>query len=54
MKEEFIKRGAKVASSVSVNTDLLLVGENPGSKLDKARKLDVDILTEQEVKELLI
>ena len=54
LKEELIKREAKVASNVSVNTDLLMVGENPGSKLDKARKLDVDILTEQEVKELLI
>ena len=54
LKEELITRGAKVASSVSVNTDLLMAGENPGSKLEKARKLDVDILTEQEVKELLI
>ena len=54
LKEELIKRGAKVASSVSTNTDLLMVGENPGSKLDNATKLDVDILTEQEVKKLLI
>ena len=38
--------GGKVASSVSVKTDYVLVGENPGSKADEARKLNVKILSE--------
>jgi len=40
--------GAKVASSVSKNTDWLIVGDKPGSKLDKARALGVKTLTEDE------
>ena len=40
--------GAKVGSSVSKNTNLLIVGEKAGSKLDKARALGVKTLTEDE------
>ena len=40
--------GGKVTTSVSNKTDFLIVGENPGSKLDKAKKLNVKILTEKE------
>lgn len=47
------ERGGKVVESVSKNTDYLLVGESPGSKLDKARKLKVTILTEPEFIALL-
>jgi DNA ligase (NAD+) len=39
-------RGGKVASSVSVKTDYVLVGENPGSKVVDAEKLKVPLLTE--------
>ncbi|MBN2322744.1 MAG: NAD-dependent DNA ligase LigA [Spirochaetes bacterium] len=46
--EEVKKRGGKVASSVTGNTTHLLTGENPGSKLEKAKKLGVAIVTEQE------
>ncbi len=38
--------GGKVASSVSKKTDYLLCGESPGSKLDKANQLRIDVLDE--------
>ncbi len=40
--------GADVNDSVSKNTDYVVVGEKPGSKYEKAKKLGVKILTEQE------
>jgi len=45
--------GAKSSSSVSKKTDFVLAGENPGSKLDKARALGVEVIDEKKFLELL-
>lgn len=47
------ERGGKVTDSVSKQTDFLVVGEDAGSKLDKAKKLGIQILTEKEFADLL-
>jgi len=47
------ERGGKVTNSLSSNTDYLVTGENPGSKVEKARGLEVDIIDEEYLKELL-
>ena len=44
--------GAKVAGSVSVKTDYVVVGEDAGNKADKARALGVAVLSEAEWKAL--
>jgi DNA ligase (NAD+) len=46
LKDKLQAAGAKVAGSVSKKTDYVVVGENPGSKADKARELGVEILDE--------
>lgn len=50
----FIKElGAEVVSSVSKNTDFVVVGENPGSKYQKAVNLGVAILNHREFQEII-
>lgn len=45
--------GARANSSVSSETDYVVAGENPGSKLDAAQNLSVQIMDEKEFKEFL-
>jgi DNA ligase (NAD+) len=45
--------GARVSSSVSKKTSYLVVGMDPGSKLDQARSLGVTILSEEEFASLV-
>lgn len=46
------EQGGKATSSVSSKTSALVVGENPGSKLAKAKKLGVPTLSEEQLRQL--
>jgi len=52
-KELVEKLGGKATNSVSKKTSFVVVGENPGSKYEKAKKLGVKILDEKEFLELV-
>ena len=51
--EKIINLGGKVTSNVSKNTNFIIAGENPGSKISKAEKLGVDTINEKEFIKLL-
>jgi DNA ligase (NAD+) len=46
LKEKLQSLGARVTGSVSKNTDYVIVGEDPGSKYDKAMRLGIAVLDE--------
>jgi DNA ligase (NAD+) len=52
-KRRLQELGAKVSGSVSKKTDYVIVGEEPGSKADKARELGVTMLDEKEFLKIL-
>ncbi len=52
-KQTIEAHGGKVSSTVSKKTSYLLLGENPGSKYDKARNLDIPIVDEAQLREMV-
>ena len=53
-KARLLELGAKVASAVSSRTDIVIVGDNPGGKRDKAVALGIEIWSEEQIKQLLL
>jgi DNA ligase (NAD+) len=53
IKKKLEEFGARVSSSISKNTSYLVLGSNPGSKLQKASDLDVPIIGKGAIDSLL-
>ncbi len=53
IKEKLESYNAKFSESVSKNTDIVIVGENPGSKYQEAQRLNIPIWNEEKLKEVL-
>ncbi len=53
VKRRLEELGAAVTGTVSARTSFVVAGENPGSKLDRARKLGVRVLSEAELEDLV-
>ena len=49
LKEEISLRGGNVTGSISKSTNVLIAGDSPGSKLEKALKLGIEIWNEEEL-----
>ncbi len=54
LKEKITTYGGKTIDSVSKKTDVVIVGDNPGSKYEKAKALNIEIWNEEKLKEKLI
>jgi len=52
-KEKIRNLGGEISESVSKQTDYLVVGDNPGSKLQKAKKLNIKIINEHQFLKML-
>lgn len=52
-KEMISELGGRVTVSVSKKTDYVVAGENPGSKYEKAKKIGVSIINEEEFKRII-
>jgi DNA ligase (NAD+) len=52
-KEKIAALGGRVTSTVSKKTDYVVVGTDPGSKVEKAKKLGIEIVTEKKLKQML-
>lgn len=53
LKELIENLGGKTTDSVSKNTSIVIVGDSPGSKYDKAKELNITIWNEEELKSFL-
>ncbi len=53
VEELIVKKGGRVASSVSKSTDFIVTGKSPGSKMEKAAKLGIPVLKEEDLIEIL-
>ena len=53
IKDKLEKYGARVSSSISQKTSYLILGENPGSKFQKAQKNNIPIISKDDIKTLL-
>jgi len=52
--KKFVRNmGGKISSSVSKDLDYLVLGDEPGSKYEKAKKLNINILNENEFKKII-
>ena len=53
IKKKLESLGSRVSSSISKNTSYLILGSNPGSKLNKAKDLNIPIIIEDDLDALL-
>lgn len=53
MHKKIVQYGGRVSSSVTSKTDYLIAGDEPGSKLEKAKKFHIKVITEEGFKKLI-
>ena len=53
MKQKIEEQNARLSSAVSSKTDFLILGDSPGNKFEKAKKMNVKIINEKQFLEML-